>query len=172
LDRFIFSLGIRHIGQENAKVLAKYFQSAQKFFGICKKLNTGSQNYLDELYSIDGIGISQIDWLKKFFLKKQNLIIVSNLINLLDIENYKLLVKKTPLSGKLVMFTGAFENNSRSELKAIAENLGAKILSSISKKTDFLVVGPQKPTIRKINEAKNLNVKILTEKDWNKIINK
>ncbi len=121
---------------------------------------------------IDGIGISQIDWLKKFFLKKQNLIIVSNLINLLDIENYKLLVKKTPLSGKLVMFTGAFENNSRSELKAIAENLGAKILSSISKKTDFLVVGPQKPTIRKINEAKNLNVKILTEKDWNKIINK
>ena len=110
--------------------------------------------------------------MKKFFLKKQNLIIVSNLINLLDIENYKLLVKKTPLSGKLVMFTGAFENNSRSELKAIAENLGAKILSSISKKTDFLVVGPQKPTIRKINEAKNLNVKILTEKDWNKIINK
>ncbi|MBO6493172.1 MAG: NAD-dependent DNA ligase LigA, partial [Pelagibacteraceae bacterium] len=172
LDRFIFSLGIRHIGQENAKVLAKYFQSVQKFFEICKKLNTDNQNYLDELHSIDGIGISQIDWLKKFFLNKQNLIIVSNLINLLDIENYKLLVKKTPLSGKLVMFTGAFENNSRSELKAIAENLGAKILSSISKKTDFLVVGPQKPTIRKINEAKNLNVKILTEKDWNKIINK
>jgi DNA ligase (NAD+) len=70
------------------------------------------------------------------------------------------------------MFTGAFENNSRSELKAIAENLGAKILSSISKKTDFLVVGSQKPTTRKINEAKNLNVKILTEKDWNKIMNK
>jgi DNA ligase (NAD+) len=57
-------------------------------------------------------------------------------------------------------------------LKAIAENLGAKILSSISKKTDFLVVGSQKPTTRKINEAKNLNVKILTEKDWNKIMNK
>jgi DNA ligase (NAD+) len=172
LDRFIFSLGIRHIGQENAKVLAKYFQSGQKFFEICKKLNTDNQNYLEELHSIDGIGISQIDWLKKFFLNKQNLIIVSNLINLLDIENYKLLAKKTPLSGKLIMFTGAFENNSRSELKTIAENLGAKILSSISKKTDFLVVGSQKPTTRKINEAKNLNVKILTEKDWNKIINK
>jgi DNA ligase (NAD+) len=172
LNRFIFSLGIRHIGQENAKVLAKYFQSVQKFFEICKKLNTDNQNYLDELHSIDGIGISQIDWLKKFFLNKQNLIVVSNLINLLDIENYKLLVKKTPLSGKLIMFTGAFENNSRSELKAIAENLGVKILSSISKKTDFLVVGSQKPTTRKINEAKNLNVKILTEKDWNKIINK
>jgi len=137
-----------------------------------QKVNTDNQNYLNELHSIDGIGISQIDWLKKFFLNKQNLIIVSNLINLLDIENYRLLVKKTPLSGKLIMFTGAFENSSRSELKAIAENLGAKILSSISKKTDFLVVGSQKPTTRKINEAKNLNVKILTEKDWNKIMNK
>ena len=142
------------------------------FFEICKKLNTDNKNYLNEFYSIDGIGISQIDYLKKFFLNKQNLIVVSNLINLLDIENYKLLVKKTPLSGKLIIFTGAFENNSRSELKVIAENLGAKILSNISKKTDFLVVGSQKPTTRKINEAKNLNVKILTEKDWNKIMNK
>jgi len=172
LNRFIFSLGIRHIGQENAKVLAKYFQDVRKFFEICKKLNTDSQNYLDELYSVNGIGISQIVYLKKFFLNKQNLTVVSNLINLLDIENYKLLVKKTSLSGKLVMFTGVFEKNSRSELKVIAENLGAKILSSISKKTDLLVVGSQKSTRKKINEAKNLNVKILTEKDWNKIINK
>ena len=91
---------------------------------------------------------------------------------MLDIENYKPLVKKTPLSGKSIMFTGTFENNSRSELKAIAENLGAKILSSISKKTNFLVVGSQKPTTRKVNEARNLNIKILMENDWNKIINK
>ena len=97
---------------------------------------------------------------------------MSNLINLLDVKNYKILAKKTPLSGKLIMLTGAFENKSRSELKVVAENLGAKIVSTISKKTDFLVVGSQKPTTRKINEAKNINVKILTEKDWNKIINK
>ena len=69
------------------------------------------------------------------------------------------------------MFTGGFEDRSRSELKSLAESLGAKIVSSISKKTDFLVVGSQKPTIRKINEAKSLNIKILYEKDWNKIIN-
>ena len=69
------------------------------------------------------------------------------------------------------MFTGGFEDRSRSELKSLAESLGAKIVSSISKKTDFLVVGPQKPTTRKINEAKNLNIKILSEGDWNKIIN-
>ena len=69
------------------------------------------------------------------------------------------------------MFTGGFEDKSRSELKSLAESLGAKIASSISKKTDFLVTGSQKPTTRKINEAKNLNIKILTESEWNKIIN-
>ena len=113
----------------------------------------------------------QIDSLKKFFSNKQNLTVVSNLINLLDVKNYKLLIKKTPLSGKLIMFTGAFEDKSRSELKFLAENLGAKIVSSISKKTNFLIVGSQKPTIRKINEAKKLNIKILNEKNWSKIIN-
>ena len=170
LDRFIFSLGIRHIGQENAKLLAKHFLSVQQFFETCKKLNINNQNYLDELHSIDGIGTSQIDSLKKFFFNKQNLAVVSNLIILLDVKNYKLLSKKTPLSGKLIMFTGGFEDKSRSELKFLAENLGAKIVSSISKKTNFLVVGSQKPTTRKINEAKKLNVKILNEKSWNKII--
>ena len=79
--------------------------------------------------------------------------------------------KKTPISGKLIMFTGGFINKSRSELKSLAENMGVKIVSNISKKTDYLVVGSQKPTVRKINEAKNLNIKVLTEDDWNKIIN-
>ena len=171
LDRFIFSLGIRHIGQENAKVLAKHFLSVQQFFETCRKLNINDQNYLDELQSIDGIGTSQIDSLKKFFSNKQNLMVVSNLINLLDVKNYKSPSKKTPLSGKLIMFTGGFEHKSRSELKSLAENLGAKIVSNISKKTNCLIVGSQKPTIKKINEAKKLNVKILYEKDWNKIIN-
>ena len=171
LNRFIFSLGIRLIGQENAKVLAKHFLSVKQFFETCKKLNSNDQNYLDELQSIDGIGTSQIDSLKKFFSNKQNLSVVSNLINLLDVKNYKLLTKKTPLSGKLIMFTGGFVDKSRSEMKFLAENLGAKIVSSISKKTNFLIMGSQKPTTRKINEAKKLNVKILNEKNWNKIIN-
>ena len=69
------------------------------------------------------------------------------------------------------MFTGTFVNSSRSELKFLAESLGAKIVSTISKKTDYLVLGSQKPTARKINEAKNLNIKVLTEDDWSKIIN-
>ena len=79
--------------------------------------------------------------------------------------------KKTPISGKLIIFTGGFVNKSRSELKSLAENMGAKIVSSLSKKTDYLVIGSQKPTVRKINEAKQLNIQVLTEEDWNKIIN-
>ena len=171
LERFIFSLGIRHIGQENAKILAKHFLNVQKFFETSKKLNKDNQRHLDELQSIDGIGNSQTESLKKFFSNDKNLKIVSKLIDLLNVEDYKHLSKKTPISGKSIMFTGGFEDRSRSELKSLAESLGAKIVSSISKKTDFLVAGPQKPTIRKINEAKNLNIKILSEEDWNKIIN-
>ena len=171
LDRFIFSLGIRHIGEENAKVLAKYFINVKKFFDISKKLNNNSSKYLEELQSIDGIGNSQTESLKKFFSNAQNLKTTSKLISILSIKNYKYLKKNTFISGKLVMFTGGFVDKSRSELKSLAESMGAKIVNTISKKTDFLVTGSQKPTIRKINDAKNLNIKILTEDDWNKIIN-
>ena len=171
LDRFIFSLGIRHIGEENAKVLAKHFLNGKNFFDLSQNLNGNKSKYRDDLQSIDGIGNSQIESLKRFFSNSRNIKILSNLINILRIKNYKYLKKKTPISGKLIMFTGTFVNNSRSELKSLAESMGAKIVSNISKKTDYLVAGPQKPTVRKINEAKNLNIKILTEDDWNKIIN-
>ena len=171
LDRFIFSLGIRHIGEENAKVLAKHFINGKNFFYISRNLNINSQKYLNELESIDGIGSSQIESLRKFFSNNNNIKIVSNLINILDIKKYEYLSKKTPISGKVVIFTGGFVTKSRSELKSLAESMGAKIVSNISKKTDYLVAGSQKPTIRKINEAKNLNIKILTEDDWNKIMN-
>ena len=171
LGRFIFSLGIRHIGQENAKILAKHFSNSKNFFEISKKLNKNDQKYIDELQSIDGIGNSQTESLKKFFSNDKNLKNVSELIGLLKVENYKHLNMKTAISGKSIMFTGGFENKSRSELKSLAESLGAKIVSSISKKTNFLVVGSQRPTIKKINEAKNLSIKIMFEEDWNKIIN-
>ena len=170
LDKFIFSLGIRHIGEENAKILAKHFISVQKFFETSKNLNKNKIKYIDEFQSIDGIGNSQTESLKKFFSSDQNLNITNKLIKILNIKTFKYLRKKTPISGKLIMFTGGFVNKSRSELKSVAENMGAKIVSNISKKTDFLVTGSQKPTVRKINEAKSLKIKILSENDWNKII--
>ena len=169
LDRFIFSLGIRHIGEENAKVLAKHFLNVNKFYEASKTLIKSEKN-LNELQSIDGIGNSQTESLKKFFSNKKNLKIVSELISILNINEYKFTKKRTAISGKIIMFTGGFVNKSRSELKFQAENMGAKIVSNISKKLDFLVAGSQKPTTRKINEAKELNIKILAENEWNKII--
>ncbi len=142
----------------------------KNFFGLSKELNSSKLKYCDELQSIDGIGNSQIDSLKNFFSNNQNLRIVSRLVNILRIKDYKYLKKKTPISGKLIMFTGTFVNNSRSELKSLAESMGAKIVSNISKKTDYLVAGSQKPTVRKINEAKNFNIEVLTEDEWNKIV--
>ena len=171
LERFIYCLGIRQIGQENSKMLAKHFISVKRFFEICKKLNAGNEQYLNELNSVDGIGPSQIDSLKKFFLNHQNFKVVTDLTVLLHVDDYKILNNNTPLSGKLIMFTGSFKDKSRSELKMLAENLGAKIVSSISKKTNFLVVGSQKPTKKKIDTAKKLNIKILSETDWDKVIN-
>jgi len=171
LEKFIFSLGIRHIGEENAKVLAKHFLSAKNFFDITKKLKNIKSKHVEELQSIDGIGVSQTDSLKKFFSNTQNLKITARLINALNIKDYKYIKKKTPISGKIIMFTGGFVDKSRSELKSLAESMGAKIVTTISKKTDFLIIGSKKPTMKKINEAKNLNVKILPEEDWNKIIN-
>ena len=138
---------------------------------MSEKLNKNNQMYPSELQSIDGIGNSQTDSLKKFFLKDKNLKILTELMRILNVDDYKFLSKKTPISGKLVMFTGGFVDKSRSELKSLAESLGAKIVSNVSKKTDFLVTGSNKPTIRKINEAKSLNIKIINEDDWNKIIN-
>ena len=92
-------------------------------------------------------------------------------INKLDIKNYNIQAKGGKFSNKKLMFTGGFKNMSRSEAKVIAENNGGKVLGSISKKLDFLVVGDSKPTQKKIDQAKQLNIKIILEKDWNKILN-
>ena len=93
------------------------------------------------------------------------------MINKLNIKNYVTQNKDGKFSNKKLMFTGGFKDMSRSEAKEIAENNGGKVLGSISKKLDYLVVGDSKPTKSKIEQAKQLNIKIILEKDWNKILN-
>ena len=100
-----------------------------------------------------------------------NVKITHDLIKELKINEYKIKTKDGILSNKKIMFTGAFKAISRSEAKSIAENNGAKVLSSISKKLDYLVVGERKPTKKKIDQAKDLNIKIISEKEWDKILN-
>ena len=169
LDKFIYSIGIRHIGQENAKIIASFFGSIQKFKKIFelefrKKIN-------NSLIELDGIGETQVNSINNFFLNKTNLKITKDLILELTINDYKSSDKRGLFSNKKIMFTGGFNNMSRSEAKIIAENNGGKVLNSLSKKLDYLVVGDSKPTAKKINQAKELNIKIVFEKEWNKILN-
>ena len=168
LDKFIFSIGIRHIGQENAKILAGFFTSIKDFSKLFD-LNARKE-LLINLVDLDGIGDTQIQSINNFFLNKTNSKFIRNLINKLTIKNYSTQNTGGKFSNKKLMFTGGFQKMSRSEAKAIAEKNGGKVLGSISKKLDLLIVGDSKPTKRKIDQAKKLNVKIVIEKDWNKLL--
>ena len=169
LDKFIFSIGIRHIGQENAKILASFFSSIKEFIKLLDLKNR--KKFLYSLVDLDGIGETQIQSIDNFFSNKTNIKIVNNLINKLNIKSYVGINNDGKFSNKKLMFTGGFKNMSRSEAKVIAENNGGKVLGSISKNLDFLVVGDSKPTKRKVEQAKQLKIKIILEKDWNKILN-
>ena len=167
LAKFIYSLGIRHIGQENAKNLSRYFISIKNFLKLCNPdLLMNEINSLDE---IDGIGETQVESLINFFKDKKNNKVVYELSKILNIQDF--IEKKIDsfFSGKNIMFTGGFSTMSRSEAKSLAETLGAKILSSVNKKLDYLVTGLSKPTKNKVDKAKELGVKIIEEKEWLKL---
>ena len=169
LDKFIFSIGIRHIGQENAKILAGFFVSIEEFKKLFDQL-TRKKNFKK---------FNRIRWNRgysnsinrQFFSNKTNIRITKELINRLIIEHYTIQNNDGKFSNKKIMFTGGFKDMSRSEAKTVAEQNGGKVLGSVSAKLDFLVVGDAKPTKRKIDQAKELKVKIITEAEWNKILN-
>ena len=170
LNRFIYSIGIRHIGQENAKILASFFKSVDQFSNIFQKKDR--DEILKNLNDLDGIGETQIFSLKNFFDKNKNIEIVQKLITKLNIEDFKETNIKGKLSNTNVMFTGGFEKISRSEAKTLTENLGGKVLGSVSKKLNILVVGNSKPTKKKIEKAKELKIKIFSENEWYELLSR
>tara|TARA_B100001057_G_scaffold499074_1_gene608394 strand:- start:5229 stop:7259 length:2031 start_codon:yes stop_codon:yes gene_type:complete len=169
LNRFIYSIGIRHIGQENAKILASFFKTIEQFSDLLKIKKR--DEVFDNLKDLDGIGETQILSLKNFFDKDINIEIVKNLITKLNIQNFKETNTKGKLSNTNVMFTGGFKKISRSEAKTLAENLGGKVLGSVSKKLNILVVGNSKPTKKKVDKAKELKIKIYSENEWYELLN-
>ena len=164
LDKFIFSIGIRHIGQENAKTLANYFKKVEKFSELF--IQKKRKEILKSLDDLDGIGETQIKSIEDFFSNSKNITIIQSFMSVLDIKNYEKKIKSGKLSNKNIMFTGGFKKMSRSEAKAIAEENGAKILGTVTKKLDYLVIGNSKPTKKKIQTAKELNINLLTEDKW------
>ena len=165
LDRFIYSLGIRHIGQENAKLIARYLKTAKNFFNLPEEKN------IENLSNIDGIGSTQIQSIKKFFLNKTNVKVLVELNKNLKIENVILLNNKGLLKNKNFLLTGKLNGISRAEAKSLIEQNSGKIISNVNNKLDYLITG-EKPTTKKINAATELNIKVIGQKELMKMLNK
>ena len=165
LERFIYALGIRHIGTETAKLISKHVINSQNFLKLDKIKN------LKEIENIDGIGETQIDSIKKFFSLKTNKQIIIDLNDLLNIESFQKPKSDGLLKNKTFMFTGKLTNISRSEAKNLIEQNSGSIISNVSKKLDFLIIG-EKPTKRKVDSAKKLKIKIISQSEWLKMLNK
>ena len=159
----MYALGIRHIGLENAKIISKNLKSFKNFLSLSKK------NNFDDLKNIDGIGETQINSIKNFFKNHTNLKVLKNLDELLEIKDAEIPIDGGLLSNKTFMFTGKLSNMSRSEAKSLIEQNSGSIVSNVTKKLDYLIIG-EKPTNRKIDEAKNLGVKILDQSSWLKML--
>ena len=165
LERFIYALGIRHIGQENAKLLARHLRSADNFFKL------SINNDMNDLVNIDGIGETQIKSIKNFFLNKTNLKVLLELKKILKIVSLAQINKNGLLKNKTFMLTGKLNDISRAEAKSLIEQNSGKIISNVNKKLDYLIVG-EKPTTKKVNNAKQLNINIINQKEWMKMLNK
>ena len=164
LERFIYSLGIRSIGIVSAKLLAKNYCNFSNWYNEMIKISTGEVEAIDFINNLDGIGCKSIFMIKKFFINKNNRLIIDQLANLVNVKNFSDNDNKTIYSDKTIIFTGTLIKMTRSEAKTKAESLGMKVLSSISKNTDFIVVGESAGS--KLIKAKDLNIKILTESEW------
>jgi len=165
LDRFIYSLGIRHIGQENAKLVARHLKTAKIFFKLPDNKN------IENLLNIDGIGSTQIQSIKKFFLNKTNLKVLIELEKNLKIENIALINNKGVLKNKSFLLTGKLNGISRAEAKSLIEQNSGKIISNVNKKLDYLIIG-EKPTTKKVNTATELNIRVIDQKELMKMLDK
>ncbi len=165
LERFIYSLGIRHIGLENAKLLSRYFGSFQKFKNLSKK-----NNYRD-LLNIDGIGETQLVSIKNFFSKNINVTILNELDKVLNVQNARAVNTKGLLKDKSFLVTGKLNNISRAEVKSLIEENSGTTVSSVSKKLNYLIIG-EKPTKKKIDSAKALKIKIIDQDEFLRMLNK
>lgn len=169
LHKFIYALGIRHIGQSNASMLAKEFITIENFMESMIKLANGDQTLASRIVSIDGIGNKMMIDIKEFFSTDENLRIIETLIDILEIMPYenKSELTNSAILDKKVIFTGTLNSLSRHEAKVQAENLGAKVVSSISNNTDMLIAGEKAGS--KLKKAKELGVTIISEDQWLKM---
>jgi DNA ligase (NAD+) len=163
LDRLINALGIRHVGETTARLIARHYRSIDAFLKGMK-----ADNAREELESLEGIGGIVAEAICDFFDEKHNVKALDRLLAWLDVTPMAAAKKNSPVSGKTVVFTGTLEKMTRQEAKARAESLGAKVSGSVSAKTDIVVAGPGAGS--KLKEAQKHNVQVLDEDAWLKLI--
>ncbi len=164
LERFIYALGIRHVGETTARALARAYGSWPAFHDACVQLAEGHAEARAEMDALDQIGDAVIDSLATYFGEAHNRRIVERLTGEVQIRDAEKVSTATPVAGKTVVFTGTLEKMTREEAKAMAERLGAKVAGSVSKKTDYVVAGPGAGS--KLNKAREAGVAVLTEDEW------
>ncbi|MEX2296228.1 MAG: helix-hairpin-helix domain-containing protein, partial [Dongiaceae bacterium] len=165
LDRFIYALGIRQVGEATAKLLARNYQSLKALRAAMKEAQDEESEAFRELDNIEGIGPSMAADIVGFFGEPHNLEALDDLTSEIEVEDAKLpTVSGSKVAGKTVVFTGSLETMTRDEAKVRAETLGAKVAGKVSKKTDYLVVGADAGS--KAKKAAELGVTTLTEQEW------
>ena len=168
LERFIYALGIRHVGETTAVALARGYGSWEAFHDACLRLAKGDEDARQEMDALDQIGDTVIDSLRDYFAEAHNRRRIERLAAQVRIADAEKPRADSAVAGKTVVFTGSLELMTRDEAKASAERLGAKVSGSVSKKTDYVVAGPGAGS--KLAEAKKLGVTVLTEDEWAKLI--
>jgi DNA ligase (NAD+) len=165
LNRLIYALGIRHVGEANAKLLARHFGSVDALLAGVDEAAAGPQSEaFEELTTIEGIGPVVAQAIVEFFKEPRNRKALDALLSEIRVERMEEVRGDTKIAGKTVVFTGALERMTREEAKAMAERLGAKVAGSVSKKTDYVVAGPGAGS--KLGKAKEAGVTVLSEEEW------
>jgi len=163
LNRFIFALGIRHVGETNARRLARHFESFEALRKTAQAASEGSDARA-EINNIEGIGEVVAEAIADFFAEKHNEDVLDALLDHVTPVPMEAVASASPVAGKTVVFTGSLERMTRDEAKAMAERLGAKVAASVSKKTDLVVAGPGAGS--KLAKAAELGIETISEEDW------
>lgn len=164
IDRFLYALGIRHVGQATARLLSRHYETLDRLLDAMAKARECDSEAYQNLVDIDGIGPKVAEIIVGFFAEPRNRQAIDDLRDQIRVQDAELLESESEIAGKVVVFTGTLETVTRAEAKARAEALGAKVSGSVSAKTDYVIAGPGAGS--KLKKAQELDVTVLSEADW------
>jgi len=164
LARLLYALGIRHVGERNASLIARHFGRVETLAEACLTTDERRAEAVAELLAVDGLGPIVVEAFDQFLAEPHNADTLRDLVGLLDVQPPEARAADSPVAGKTVVFTGTLERMTRDEAKARAESLGAKVSGSVSKKTDIVVAGPGAGS--KLAKATEFGVQVMTEDEW------